>query len=101
MTSQPTRYEALVRCRDAAGSDSALARDLNLAQATVWRWINQTKQMPAEHVRAAERLYGVAKEDLRPDIYPREELVDQGTDDRFCGIDLRAGDRREAQRRVA
>lgn len=101
-----TRYEALIRCRDAAGSDSALARDLTEAnpklpvtQPRVWRWVNQSKQMPAEYVRAAEGLYGVSRHALRPDIYPREIMVDQGTEDRFCGIDLRAGDRREAERR--
>lgn len=99
MTSQPTRYEALVRCRDAAGSDSALARDLKLGQATVWRWLNQTKQMPAEYVLTAERLYGVPKETLRPDIYPREIMTDQTVEDRFCGVDLRRNERREAARR--
>lgn len=106
MDAPSTRYEALILCRDRAGSDSALARELTEAapdmpvtQPRVWRWINQSKQMPAEYVRTAERLYGVSKHDLRPDIYPREPMVDQRAEDRFCGIDLRAGDRREAERR--
>lgn len=101
-----TRYEALIQCRDLAGSDSALARQLSeanpempVSQPRVWRWINQTKQMPAEYVRTAERLYGISKHDLRPDIYPREIMVDGQVDDRFCGIDLRRTDRREAERR--
>lgn len=103
-----TRYEALIRCRDAAGSDSALARELTEAnpevpvtQPRVWRWVNQSKQMPGEYVRTAERLYGVPKEDLRPDLYPREAMTDQHVEDRFCGIDLRRAERREAERRVA
>lgn len=94
-----TRYEALVRCRDAAGSDSQLARDLGAAQATVWRWINQTRQMPAEYVLTAERLYGVPCHHLRPDIYPRDLMIDQAAEERFCGIDLRRADRREAPHR--
>lgn len=100
MERTPTRFEALTACRDAAGSDSQLARDLKVAQPTVWRWMNQTKQMPVDYVLTAERLYGVSKHDLRPDIYPREIMVDQGTEDRFCGIDLRAGERREVDRRT-
>jgi DNA-binding transcriptional regulator YdaS (Cro superfamily) len=67
-----TRYEALKACRDAAGSDSQMARDLNVPQSTMWRWLNQTKQLPAEHVLRAERLYGVSRHELRPDIYPVE-----------------------------
>lgn len=103
---QLTRFEALKACRDKAGSDSQMARDLNVAQPTVWRWLNQTRQMPAEHVRNAEAKYGVSKELLRPDIYPREAMVDQHATDRFCGIDMRVGERRtgsdaDAQRRVA
>lgn len=71
MEKQLTRYEALLACRDKAGSDSALARGLGLSQPTVWRWINQTKQMPAEYVLAAEAAFGISRYDLRPDIYPR------------------------------
>ncbi len=101
MTEPLNRYEALILCRDRAGSDSAMARDLDVTQPRVWRWVNQSKQMPGEYVLLAERLYGVSKHDLRPDLYPREMMVDQGTEDRFCGIDLRRADRREAERRVA
>lgn len=67
-----TRFNALVACRDAAGSDSQLARDLGLTQPTIWRWMKQTKQMPAEYVLSAEELYGVSRHLLRPDIYPHE-----------------------------
>lgn len=92
MTTQPTRYEALTACLTRAGSQSAMARDLGLAQSTVWRWVEQTKQMPAEYVLKAEALYGVSRHHLRPDIYPRELLTDQHVEDRFCGIDLRIPD---------
>ncbi len=72
MEGNRTRYEALKACRHAAGSDSQMARDLGVPQSTMWRWLNQTKQLPAEHVLKAERLYGVSRHELRPDIYPVE-----------------------------
>lgn len=66
------RYEALKACRDAAGSDSQMARDLGVPQSTMWRWLNQTRQLPAEYVLRAEEIYGVSRHLLRPDIYPIE-----------------------------
>ena len=79
-----TRYEALLKCRDVAGSDSKMARDMGTSQPTVWRWINQSKQLPADYVLKASELYGISPSDLRPDLYPR----DLGT--RFYGTDGRA-----------
>lgn len=35
----------------------------------------------------AELLYGVSRHDLRPDIYPREHLVDVGGCGRIFGSD--------------
>lgn len=80
-----TRFEALIACREAAGSESQMARDLDVSQPTVWRWINQSKQLPAEHVLTAERLYYVSRHDLRPDIYPRD--YPPAPDARFYGVD--------------
>jgi DNA-binding transcriptional regulator YdaS (Cro superfamily) len=87
------RYEALVACLDKAGSVAALARDLKLSQPTVWRWVHQTRRMPAEYVLTAETLYGVSRHHLRPDIYPREIPQDRRTgsrDRRFYGVDQSA-----------
>lgn len=70
MIEDMTRYEALLLCRDRAGSDSQMARDLEVAQPKVWRWINQSKQLPGEYVLRAECLYGVSRCHLRPDLYP-------------------------------
>jgi len=70
MEAELTRYEALIACRDAAGSDSQMARDLGVTQPRVWRWVNQSKQMPPEYVLPAETKYGIARHQLRPDIYP-------------------------------
>lgn len=83
-----TRFEALEIAVAKAGGQSSFARDLETHQPTVWRWLNQSKQLPAEYVLTVEHLYGVSRHDLRPDIYPRESMVDQNVGDRFCGIDL-------------
>ena len=77
----------VTKCQQSAGSDSQMARDLNVTQPRVWRWLNQSKQLPAEYVLTAEQLYGVSRHDLRPDIYPRQTMTDQGSPDRFYGVD--------------
>lgn len=83
-----TRYEALMACRDAAGSNSQLGRDLEVPTTTIWRWLNQSKQLPAEYVLSAERLYGVSRHVLRPDIYPVEV---SGPRPGFIGVDRGIG----------
>lgn len=70
MDNSTAMHEALIACRAKAGSDSQMARDLGVPQSTMWRWLNQLKRLPAEYVLRAERLYGVSRNDLRPDIYP-------------------------------
>jgi len=75
MNSDLTPFEALMACREKAGSDSQMARDLETNQPRIWRIINTSKRLPAEYVLKAERLYGVPRHLLRPDIYPRG-LVD-------------------------
>ncbi|WP_189620748.1 transcriptional regulator [Novosphingobium colocasiae] len=83
MDIRPTRYEALLACRDAAGSISQLGRDLGIPQSTMSRIVHQSKQLPAEHVIRAESLYGVSRHHLRPDIYP----VELPGHPRFVGVD--------------
>jgi len=70
MITQPTPYEALQQAVLNAGSQSAFARSLNVTQAAVWKWLRKSKELPAEYVLTAERLYGVSRHLLRPDIYP-------------------------------
>lgn len=88
MDEELSRYEALILCRDRAGSDSQMARDLGVPQPKVWRWIKQSKQMPAEYVLRAATLYDVSPRHLRPDIYPAEMLE---ASSRWSGVDQRAG----------
>ncbi|HEY9092052.1 YdaS family helix-turn-helix protein [Parasphingorhabdus sp.] len=106
MRNELTRFEALICCRDIAGNDSKLARDLGVTQPRAWRWLNQTKQLPGEYVLCAEKLYGVSRHDLRPDIYPRNyppaPEAEPDLEIRFHGTD-NGSDRRMhlAERRVA
>lgn len=98
MTSHLTRYEALTACLAKAGTQARMASDLEVSQGTISNWINRSRRMPAEYVLKAEELYGVSRHDLRPDIYPRDTMVDRMVEDRFFGIDLRA--RSAADRRL-
>jgi len=93
MDNSPTRYEALLLCVKRAGSISQLGRDLEIPQSTMSRIVNSSKQLPAEDgkVILAEQLYGVSRHDLRPDIYPRETMVDAHVGQRFQGVDRHAG----------
>lgn len=61
----------------AAGSQSALARILGVSQRAVWRWVTEGKELPPKHVLAIEAATGVSKHDLRPDIYPRDVLMER------------------------
>lgn len=96
MDTHPTRFEALQAAVTKAGGQSQFARQVGTTQPTVWRWLNQSRQLPAEFVLIAERLFDVSRHDLRPDIYPRppvdpeaiEDTLANPLEDRFYGIDL-------------
>lgn len=96
-----TPFEALELALSKAGSQAALGKICDVSQTAVWKWLQSAKRVPPEYCLRIEAATGVAKEDLRPDIYPRESMTDQHVEDRFCGIDLRRAERREAERRVA
>lgn len=69
---QMTRYEALERAVQIAGSQQAFADLISVSQPTVSRILKQLRQLPAEHVLTVEQATGVSRHLLRPDIYPRE-----------------------------
>ena len=114
--SRMTRYEALKAARNTFPSEQAMADALGVSQPTIWRWLNQSKQMPAEYVLRTEDITGVARHHLRPDIYPRDCMVDRqagllrGQNDvapfhdgqnstRYLGVDFNRGSRlKEAAR---
>ncbi len=65
-----------------------MALDLDVSQPSISRWVNGHGMIPAELVLVCERIYGVSRHDLRPDIYPADAPaappawrgVDQGTE---------------------
>lgn len=70
MDTKPTPYEALEEAVSRIGSQSELARICGVGQPAVWKWLNTTKRLPAEHVLVVEAATGVSRNHLRPDIYP-------------------------------
>ncbi len=55
----------------AAGNKSALARALGIQVQSIQQW----KRIPAERVLQIERITGISRHVLRPDIYPRERAA--------------------------
>ncbi len=72
MDMTPTRYQALRSAVDHAGTETAFADICGVSQPAVNKWLNITKQLPAEHVLHVEAATGVSRHYLRPDIYPLE-----------------------------
>jgi DNA-binding transcriptional regulator YdaS (Cro superfamily) len=62
------RDKALSRAVEAVGGWAALARGLGATRGAIWQW----RRIPAARVLAVERLTGVSRHDLRPDLYPIE-----------------------------
>ena len=56
---------ALLKALTVAGSATALADKIGITRAAVSQW----KQVPAERVLEVERLTGVPRYELRPDIF--------------------------------
>ncbi len=70
-----TPYQALKAALESAGSQAELAKIANVSQPAVWKWLHQSKRVPAEAVLAIEQSTGVSRHDLRPDIYPRPQPI--------------------------
>lgn len=66
-----TPEQALVLAVNRLGSQASMARLCDVKQPSVWHWLNESKQLPAEHVLKVEAATRVARHDLRPDLYPR------------------------------
>jgi len=63
---------AIQRACAAIGGQSALARELGVTSQAIQKMCSKGK-VPAERVIAIERLTGVSRHDLRPDLYPTAE----------------------------
>lgn len=72
MRQEQNPLEALKASVASLGGQSALARVCGVGQPAVWKWLQSSKRLPAQHVLAVERATGVSRHALRPDIYPRE-----------------------------
>ncbi|MBO1361511.1 helix-turn-helix domain-containing protein [Acetobacter sacchari] len=59
------RAKATARAIDAAGGVSALARRVGISAPSVCRWTH----IPATRVIAVERVTGIPRAELRPDLY--------------------------------
>lgn len=71
MTQQQRRHAsaALALAIARAGGVTALAKELEITPAAVSQW----EVCPIARVRAVERLTGVSRAELRPDVYGDEE----------------------------
>jgi DNA-binding transcriptional regulator YdaS (Cro superfamily) len=68
MNIRRSRPEGLAAAIAAAGSISELARLLGVTNQAVCKW----RRVPAERVLEVERLTGVSRYDLRPDVFGPE-----------------------------
>ncbi|HCJ7723600.1 helix-turn-helix domain-containing protein [Citrobacter sp. Cb021] len=68
---------ALMEAINAAGGQSELARKLSLSsgkevkQQQVWNWLHREKRPPIKQSQYIERVTGVLKEKLRPDVFEK------------------------------
>jgi DNA-binding transcriptional regulator YdaS (Cro superfamily) len=66
--------QALKIAIEEAGSQTALANSIGKTQGHISKWLER-EYVPAEVVLEIERATGVSRHDLRPDIYPRNEVA--------------------------
>jgi|LUMV01.1.fsa_nt_gb DNA-binding transcriptional regulator YdaS (Cro superfamily) len=71
--SNPLELDSLNEAVRIAGSQSELARQIGVAQASVWKMLHKAHRASAEFVLKIEAATGVSRHDLRPDLYPRED----------------------------
>ena len=65
--------KALQTAVEKAGGQTALARKIGTSQELIFFWLNRAqKGVAPEYVLKIERVTGVSRHALRPDIYPRE-----------------------------
>lgn len=69
-----TFQSALTKYRKQTGTTQGdLAHKLNVQASAVCKW--ERGRVPAERVIDVERVTGISREQLRPDIYPPKEEV--------------------------
>lgn len=78
---------ALMRAVAIAGTQVGLALKIGVTQQAVSKWLKTDGLIPGRHAEAVEKLTGVSRHELRPDVFPVQVLhappawigVDHGT----------------------
>lgn len=55
----------------AVGGETNLAKAVQISPQAVWQWVKK-RRVPADRVIEVERVSGVSRHKLRPDIYPEQ-----------------------------
>ena len=73
MTQQYASESVVARAVRVAGSQSALGRLLGKRQSTIQGWL-KTGRVSPEYVLQVERVTGISRHELRPDLYPVSDV---------------------------
>jgi len=61
---------------DRGWTQTRLAKGLGVTQGAVWQWLRKpAKGVPAERVLRLEKLTGLSRHEIRPDLYPLERAA--------------------------
>lgn len=85
MLNAPSLADRIARCSTPAevfalaiellGNQSRAAPQIGLSQSQISRRLKEAKGCPFELVLKVEAATGISRHDLRPDLYPRDELA--------------------------
>lgn len=67
--------DAVERAIKAAGTASALAKALKISEQAVSQWRRGERPVPANRVLDVERITGVSRHELRPDVFGAPEAA--------------------------
>ena len=68
-----TNMSAIDKAIKKAGNQSALSRLIGVAQQNISYWV-KNNQVPASFVLKIEKETGISRHELRPDLYPLEDI---------------------------
>ena len=59
----------ILKAIEAIGGQKSLAQSLNIHPSLVNQWVCNRRPVAAHHVLSIERITGVSRHDLRPDVF--------------------------------
>lgn len=65
---RPPKYPAMKKAADAVGGQAALAERIGRTQGAIWQMTHR-RPVPAEVAVEIEKITGVPKHELRPDLF--------------------------------